>query len=417
MRVVETLLAVSLLASAVFADACTSEVSTTFSTMLNSTPKRRDMQLSVSDVSDLTVRWSDRSKTRGRNASPAESFTIASEHSNTTYVTRAASGNIVEGYGVIVGTSVGMDADDVAVIIADYETGVVYVSSRSDGMVQSGFFSRESSHVPATSPYSLSIFPAEEHPLNDTSLSATRMRRNACAPTRTADGRTVLRVGVLHSAEAAGLPAYAPMGGSSAVQMEVAAAVAEANAVIFPNSGVAIEIQLCVNGPMSPDASIEKASPSSTLSAFASSESVAAVRDAGGCDVMVLFSTLAGLGNRACGIGYMFPGAHAVVAAPCFKDNYSFIHEILHTFGSCHGEPAMPCGAGANGYGDRAHGFRTIEAYRGACGYTAVNCTRIPRISNSHTQFTWSGWPIGNARHSNAWIVNANSAYAATRRC
>jgi hypothetical protein len=219
---------------------------------------------------------------------------------------------------------------------------------------------------------------------------------------------------VLHTPDVLALDYYA--GSSEAVRAEVAVAVAEGNAVAFPLSGVDIEIRLCAN-ELLPAPSLEKSSARATLSAFGSSARVEQIRQRNTCDTMVLFSTLAGLGNSACGIGYL-PGDHAVVAADCFVDNYSFLHEFGHNLGACHGPPSRRCGAGANGYGDAANDFRTILAYRAICGmYHEGNCTRVPRFSNKKSAFSWKGEAIGDASSDNAWILNANKEEAARRVC
>ena len=235
-------------------------------------------------------------------------------------------------------------------------------------------------------------------------------RRGVCNPDRfTRDGKTVIRVGVLHTPEVLALAYYG--GSSDIVRAEVAVAVAEANAIAFPLSGVDIEIELCVN-ELLPAPSVERTNPSATLTAFSRSSAVETVRRINKCDTMVLFSTLAALGNRACGIGFL-PGEHAVVACDCFVDAFSFAHELGHNIGACHGPPSRPCGAGANGYG--GGDFRTIMAYRAICG--GGNCTRVPRFSNKKSEFTWKGQPIGNSVSNNAWILSENKEGMASKVC
>ena len=198
------------------------------------------------------------------------------------------------------------------------------------------------------------------------------------------------------------------------MRAEVAIAIAEANAIVFPFSGISIELELCVN-ELLPARSVERTIPSATLTEFSRSSAVETVRQNNKCDTMVLFSSLAALGNRACGIGYL-PGEHAVVAADCFVDNYSFLHELGHNLGACHGPPSRPCGAGANGYGDAVRGFRTILGYRSICGGSG-NCTRVPRFSNKKSAFTWQGRVIGDRVSDNAWILNANKEGVASKVC
>lgn len=238
-------------------------------------------------------------------------------------------------------------------------------------------------------------------------------RRAVCAAshfTDAATGRTVIRVGVLHTSEVLALDYYA--GRSAAVQAEVAVAVAVANAEAFPRSGVSVALELCANEPVSP--SPERRSPRATLDAFARSPAVSAVAAANRCDAMVLFSTLAALGDRACGVGQR-PGTRAVVAADCFVENLSFLHELGHNLGACHGPPASVCADGANGYGDATGVFRTILAYRAACG--GGNCTRVPRFSSADPAVAWQGRPAGDAARDNARALNAHKETAASTVC
>lgn len=261
------------------------------------------------------------------------------------------------------------------------------------------------------------LLPDEEEPIDQQPRRA-RQSPSSCNPTQYTDratGRTVLRVGVLHTPEVLATDYYD--GSSESVRAEVAVAVAAGNAEAFPHSGVDLKIELCVNGPLPTGSpSLERSSPRTTLSAFATSRAVEAARVANQCDTMVLFATLSALGNRACGIGYL-PGEHAVVAADCFVDNYSFLHEIGHNIGACHGPPSRSCANAANGYGDATNDFRTILAYRAICGGGSGNCTRVPRYSNKEGAFAWKGASIGNGHSSNADIINTNKAILAGRSC
>ena len=132
------------------------------------------------------------------------------------------------------------------------------------------------------------------------------------------------------------------------------------------------------------------------------------------CDTMIFMTSLAALGYRACGVGNL-PGQYAVVAADCFVDNYSFLHEFGHNLGACHGPPARVCVEASNGYGDRGHGFRTIMAYRAVCG--GANCTRVPRFSNKDPAYNWQGAPIGAAYTNNVHMHNTNRQITASNVC
>ena len=279
-------------------------------------------------------------------------------------------------------------------------------------MVRSGKFTqkRNARSRRWTQLFDTNKLPDEEEPIF---TDDPPQRRSVCNPNKfTRAGKTVIRVGVLHTPEVLALRYYG--GNGNIVQAEVAIAVAEANAIAFPLSGINIEIELCVN-ELLPAPSVERTRPSATLTAFSRSSAVETVRQNNKCDTMVLFSTLAALGNRACGIGYL-PGEHAVVAADCFVDNYSFLHELGHNLGACHGPPSRPCGAGANGYGDAVGGFRTILGYRSICGGSG-NCTRVPRFSNNKSVFTWQGRGIGDRTSDNAWILNENKEGVASIVC
>lgn len=245
---------------------------------------------------------------------------------------------------------------------------------------------------------STSELPDEASPVVFGGLA--RRGGEVCATER--NGRVVIRVGVLHTPDVLRLPYYG--GNSDAVRAEVAVAVAEANAVVFPLSGINIEIELCVND-LIPSPSVERSTSSTTLMVFSNSERVEQIRTDNKCDTMVLFATLGALGGNACGIGQL-PGRHAVVAADCFGPNYSFLHEFGHNMGACHGPPNWSCGSAANGYGDAPHGFRTILAYRSICG--SNDCVRIPRFSNKDTTFSWNGYAIGDGSSNNAKVINDN---------
>jgi hypothetical protein len=301
-------------------------------------------------------------------------------------------------------------AEEVAVVVGDVRTNTVYSSVRRGAFVQSGI-TVNGVLKNTKPPVSMVSLPDEANFVVAGGLrTASRQRRCAVNSSSTV---TTLAVGVLYTPAAV---AATSTGTATELEMLIVAAVAEANAVVYPRSGVQMEIHLCVNTLAA--SAVVSGEPFSMLNAFSNSRAVAAVRDANACDVMVLLATIDEMQRSVCGIGFLFPGAHAVVALECFKDNYSFLHELHHTSGACHGDPADSCPGGANGYGSRQHGFRTIEAYSTACGFDKVrDCTRIPRVSNSLPTYTWNGAPIGDTRHSNARILNANREAAAARRC
>ena len=311
---------------------------------------------------------------------------------------------------VIVGTDVSNEGNLAFLTVHNNEEGATYILVRHDSTHVQKMHLWKGTVRQITPRLPINRLPNEEHIVGETPTQ----RRTLCPSAKTTNvitGRTVVRVGILHTVEAKSLPFY---GSSSvAIQMEVATAVAEGNVLAFPNSGIDIELQVCANELL--DESVERQSSAETLRAFASSRRVEEVRVGNKCDLMVLFSTLQGLGNNACGVGYA-PGKYSVVAADCFVDNYSFLHEIGHNLGACHGYPARAGGAGANAYGDAPHHFRTILAYREICEQGA-NCTRVPRFSNVISNYTWKGHATGNSNSDNAWIINANRHRAASNTC
>jgi hypothetical protein len=230
---------------------------------------------------------------------------------------------------------------------------------------------------------SQAVFPDESEPEGTYSL-----RRNYDCPAT--ESHSVVRVGVFHTKEAA-----EEAGGSAFVMMDVRAALAEANALVLPQSGLNISLELCANGRIDID---EGTRPGNTLDNFVRHGGVDVIRTAAKCDAVVLYASTAALGWRSCGIGQL-PGTHSVVAGPCFKDNLSFLHELGHNLNACH----LGCGNGRSAYANTAQNFRTIMAYASTCN----NCPRIPRFSNSLPAFSWNGHAIGDAEHDNTRVMNA----------
>lgn len=364
------------------------------------------LSVSKNDVMAIADDWKAQQQ-RGTRSAPL-TFTVSSDiyPSGATYIVQAVVD--VRTWGVVV---VGETVDGTGRVYtaASSKTDTTHVTVHHQMCSQKMFVSGGST-VAVSTVRDITALPDESAPIEQVLMD---QKRSACSPSMYTDrltGRAVVRVGVLHTPEILALRYYG--GNSEAVRAEVAIAVATANIDAFPSSGIDLMIELCANELIT--GSIERSRPSDTLRAFSGSSAVETVRVANKCDTMVLFSTMAALGNRACGIGYL-PGAHAVVAADCFVDNYSFLHEFGHNVGACHGPPSRPCGAGANGYGDATNDFRTILAYHAICG--GGNCTRIPRYSNKKSDFNWNAHSIGNSVSDNAWILNANKDDVASRTC
>ena len=362
--------------------------------------------LSKADVHLAAHAWNG---SRRRGAGGAVKLGLAFDGVVLSYVVTSAVE--VEGWGtVVIGET--EDGNGRVFAAASATTGITHLTIHDQSRAQK-IFARDGVTA-SVRMQNVGALPDEEEPV--AGMQAVRRRSTTCDPgeyTDRATGRTVVRVGVLHTPEVLTLRYYG--GSSEAVRAEVAVAVAVANAEAFPKSGIDLKIELCANDPI--DASLERSSPRSTLDAFAASSAVEAVRAANKCDTMVLFATLDALGNRACGIGFL-PGEYAVVAADCFVDNYSFLHELGHNLGACHGPPSRMCLGGANAYGDSSHHFRTILAYRSICGEgSSSNCTRVPRYSSSDTSLGWHGHAIGDDRSNNAATLNANKEVAARKTC
>lgn len=247
------------------------------------------------------------------------------------------------------------------------------------------------------------LLPDELAPIVSSAPSVQLRRRSLPSGCTT---KPAIRVGVLHTAAAS-----REIGGSAAIELDVRTAILEANAAVLPASGVNFTLELCVNTLLG---GFEESNwPSVTLDRFVQSRAAARIKSARSCSIMILYSSIAGLGNSACGIGEL-PGDTAVVAGACFTPNFSFLHELGHNLACCHGTPPGPdCPDGRNAYADTRARFRTILAYRATCR----GCPRVGRFSNIDGAFTWRGAKIGDASHNNAKTVNDRGAEIAQVRC
>lgn len=288
-----------------------------------------------------------------------------------------------------------VESDRLVVLIAD-ASGAVHAMVREPTRV-TRVFPKGKHYIQTVQ--STRALPDEMPPLVASAPARQLVRRTTCE-------HPVIRVGVLHTAAAA-----LEVGSSAGVELDVRTAVIEANAAVLPSSGVSFRLELCTNTLL--DGFEEATRPSATLGRFSRSQAVARIKAARGCSVMVLYSSMAGLGNSACGIGEL-PGSYAAVASTCFTNNFSFLHELGHCCGCCHGTPPGPdCSGGRNAYADTGAGFRTILAYRSTCR----GCPRVGRFSNSDSAFSWRGTAIGNAGHDNAKALNENGPVLALGQC
>jgi len=297
-------------------------------------------------------------------------------------------------------TRVSVDAAQQAVTIRVVSRGSVHTFRRS---------TRELSHTRAlpgqgelmVTRTNTSTSLDELDPIASTGVTHVLLKRRSIVDTTP----VVIRVGVLFSQEV-----IAEVGDWTSLEAKVLAAFAEANGIVLPQSGVTLRLEMCVNAPIYHFA--ETTDAYETLRSFTASRTVKEIRDGNRCDAMVLFSTLGALSNRACGLGEVM-GTHAVVAAPCFTDNYSFLHELGHMLGACHGvPPGRWCDSGRNGFADADEEFRTVMAYSAMCR----GCPRVGRFSNQNARFAWNGKGIGDRTRSNADALNANAHSLAARR-
>jgi len=196
-----------------------------------------------------------------------------------------------------------------------------------------------------------------------------------------------IRVGVFYSNEA--LLEY---GSSSAnISAVIHSAARGVEQAVLPGSGLgAVNFSLCFPPRSMSAAFRERGSPGDTLRAFSQSTDALAHPE---CTNLVLFTTLRGLGMRACGIGFL-PGRTAAVAGLCFDENLSFAHELGHNYGMTHGA----------GFATSDGRFRSVMAYRSMCRGKNP-CERIPRYSSEHSS-TWHGVRIGSVNADNANKLN-----------
>ena len=376
-----------LLATAALVAACNSETTGAFSV------HTKGRSASVADIIEAVDAWTDHSQRRSRGTGMLSmTFDISGRGFIAEAAYHASDGNI----SVIVGTN----ASDSAVVVGQRETGRSLTLLRTSGTTETTFFSRGFADTHVRQPMT---FLAEEEPLQMTEDEERRVARSTCAATHNSAGMYVLRLLVVVTPQAAAAESI------SDISLRVHAAVAEANSIVFPQSHINMRLELAFAGVVN-DSTLEQQSPQATLTAVHTSHIITAIRDGASADLVVAYTTLAGMGRRACGIGYMFPGRSSAVAAECFVENYSMLHEVIgHGSGVCH----YGCGMGANGFTDGGKTFRTIMAYPNTCN----GCTRVPRFSCENNDCRYNAQRIGDFSHNAAWLINERAARLSANSC
>ena len=220
------------------------------------------------------------------------------------------------------------------------------------------------------------------------------------APETATDSASQIDVMVLYTAAA-----RAAAGGTSAIQAEVAAAVAVANQA-YANNGLAARLRLVFTA----ESSIAESGDFNTdLQNLRGNSDVASLRDTHAADLVSLITSNAPPA-LVCGIGFLMTTnatsfaslAFSVVERVCASSNLSFPHELGHNMGAHH-DPFVATSeqtlfAYSHGYVDTVGRFRTIMAYNDQCEMSGFNCPRIAFFSTPNR--TFSGRVIGTASTS-----------------
>lgn len=211
-------------------------------------------------------------------------------------------------------------------------------------------------------------------------------------------------------------------GGDSAIQSEIANAIALAN-TSYNNSQVNTQMQLVHTSEVSyseTSYAYETNLDHLTYTSDGYMDSVHTLRNTYNADLVVLVRE----GGSYCGIAWMLQQgyesffdqyAFAVVSRGCLS-GYTLAHETGHNMGAHHDYQAAQL-YGGEGYFSYSYGylnttgnFRTIMAYPTFCS----SCTRINYWSNPNV--TYNGYPTGTSSADNARTLNTTRATAARFR-
>lgn len=240
-------------------------------------------------------------------------------------------------------------------------------------------------------------FPDESRPL-EAPHPLPEPLLDTAAPLAADDGK-LLDVMVLYT-EAASTEA----GGDSAMENEIALAVAEANQV-YANSGIAQRIDLVHTAKTT--GYIEAGNIYTDLTRLTNTSDgyldvAHSLRDTYHADLVSLVVQAGGCGIAW--VGSALPGSHAfsVYSRNCMITNLTLPHEMGHNMSARHDwymDATLGDSYYRKGYIDTTVHWRTVMAYNDHCAALGFNCVRIPYFSNPDVDYNGNptGVPIGTS--------------------
>lgn len=211
-------------------------------------------------------------------------------------------------------------------------------------------------------------------------------------------------------------------GGASAIQSEIANAIALAN-TSYNNSQINTRMQLVHTSEVSYSESsfaYETNLDHLTYTNDGYMDNVHSLRNTYSADLVVLIRE----GGSYCGIAWMLQQgyenffdqyAFAVVSRGCLS-GYTLAHETGHNLGAHHDYQAAQAYGGTGyynysyGFLSQAGNFRTIMSYANFC----PTCTRVNYWSNPNV--TYNGYPTGSSSADNARTLNSTRTVVARFR-